>query len=364
MRLQIAAAFLSCSLAQAENTTGTDGGFNTTLGGGGGLLGSNPCTYAPNATCYPNPLEPGRPLCCTIDPSGQSCSSDEPCFTALDIPSDFNISNFNMTDLPIELGPGPVIPGGGNMLGTSICTFAPDKSCWPTTGWPPCCDTDPSSCPSTEEFELGVNPPCEQIDVEAPVLGANQCTYAPNETCYPNPFEPGRPFCCTIDPTGQSCVSDPEPCFEGTDFDLPAILAELNISDISDIDITDLQDLVGIVSGPGTPISGVGDLVLGGDGTLDGANPCTYAPDTECYPSNNGWPMCCKETPDGSSCTKDEPCEENTESEPNTEPAPSGEEAVKTEDAVLGDPSSSNILSMSLIALVGAHAVAFVTGMW
>mmetsp|Transcript_17931 Transcript_17931/g.29380 ORF Transcript_17931/g.29380 Transcript_17931/m.29380 type:complete len:266 (-) Transcript_17931:203-1000(-) len=265
MRLQIAAAFLSCSLAQAENTTGTDGGFNTTLGGGGGLLGSNPCTYAPNATCYPNPLEPGRPLCCTIDPSGQSCSSDEPCFTALDIPSDFNISNFNMTDLPIELGPGPVIPGGGNMLGTSICTFAPDKSCWPTTGWPPCCDTDPSSCPSTEEFELGVNPPCEQIDVEAPVLGAN---------------------------------------------------------------------------------------------------PCTYAPDTECYPSNNGWPMCCKETPDGSSCTKDEPCEENTESEPNTEPAPSGEEAVKTEDAVLGDPSSSNILSMSLIALVGAHAVAFVTGMW
>ena len=73
--------------------------------------------------------------------------------------------------------------------------------------------------------------------------------------------------------------------------------------------------------------------------------------------------MCCKETPDGSSCTKDEPCE-NAESEPNTEPAPSGEEAVKTEDAVLGDPSSSNILSMSLIALVGAHAVAFVTGMW
>ena len=103
-----------------------------------------------------------------------------------------------------------------------------------------------------------------------------------------------------------------------------------------------------------------------------GSNPCTYAPDKLCYPSNNGWPMCCAETPDGSSCSKDEPCE-NDEFLPNDipgpspggeepVPAPSGEEPVGVKEAAEA-PSSSTILSMSLITFVGAHAVAFVAGM-
>eukprot|EP00984_Skeletonema_dohrnii_P028693 scaffold18747_cov100-Skeletonema_dohrnii-CCMP3373.AAC.2 len=38
-----------------------------------------------------------------------------------------------------------------------------------------------------------------------------------------------------------------------------------------------------------------------------GSNPCTYAPNLECYPSNNGWPQCCVDDP--TKCTKNEPCE-------------------------------------------------------
>ena len=40
-----------------------------------------------------------------------------------------------------------------------------------------------------------------------------------------------------------------------------------------------------------------------------GTNPCTYAPDLECYPSNNGRPQCCADDPTGSQCSKNEPCE-------------------------------------------------------
>lgn len=37
--------------------------------------------------------------------------------------------------------------------GSSICTYSPNYACY-TNGWPSCCTTNPSSCPSTP-------PPCE-----------------------------------------------------------------------------------------------------------------------------------------------------------------------------------------------------------
>ncbi len=344
MRFHIAAAFLSTTvLAQDNSTTDTP-----MMGGGGLVLGADPCTYAPNRTCYPNPITPGWPLCCTIDSS--TCTTEEPCFSEADIPANFT-ADFNMTDLPIDSiigGLGPVLLP--NMTGTSICTYAPDKVCYPATGWPSCCDTDPSSCPSTEEFVAGVNPPCEEdtsmmggdmpmmggsictyapdkvcypatgwpsccdtdpsscpsteefvagvnppCEDETPMmgggglLGSNQCTYSPNATCYPNPVESGRPLCCTIDPSGQSCESNPMPCFEAPDLD--EILASYNMT------MADVQTLVADFMGGGDEPTTIGD-----------------------------------------------------------EPAMGAEVPV--------DMSSSAILSMSFIALVSAHAVAFVTGMW
>jgi len=518
MRLQIAAAFLSGALAQDNNATAA-GGFGL---GGGGLLGSNPCTFSPNATCYPNPVEPGRPLCCTIDPSGELCDpAGEPCFDSVDVPSDFNISDFNMTN-PFEMGPGPVIICGGGLslssicactpnitcypntngfppccndstcttieypaceeaadpvigggplgssictnspntdcwpntagwppccadpstcpsqsefevgvnppceadiggdpLGASICTNSPDKSCWPSTnGWPPCCASDPSSCPSQSEFEVGINPPCEE-----PLLdGGSICTFAPNKSCWPNTN--GWPLCCSSDPS--TCPSPLEfesgmipPCEE------PAVLPGSSFcTETPDTEcyhmgqpaccfINQLEcpsekpgcdEQAGIEGGsictyspdkvcwPSTngwppccadlsSCPSPSEFEVGvnppcedpADMPILGSNPCTYAPDKLCYPSNNGWPMCCAETPDGSSCSKDEPCE-NDEFLPNDipgpspggeepVPAPSGEEPVGVKEAVEA-PSSSTILSMSLITFVGAHAVAFVAGMW
>lgn len=98
-----------------------------------------------------------------------------------------------------------------------------------------------------------------------------------------------------------------------------------------------------------------------------GSNRCTSAPDKMCYPSNNGWSMCCKETPDGSSCSKDEPCEDD-EVLPNPVPAPSDEEPVAEEPVATNKGaqafSSSAILSMSSIVLAGTHVVtSFAAGM-
>jgi len=483
--------------------------------GGGELMGANPCTFSPNATCYPNPVEPGRPLCCTIDPSGELCDpAGEPCFDSVDVPSDFNVSDFNMTN-PFEMGPGPVIIGGGGLMGSSICTYSPNitcfpntngfppcctdstctaeyppcedpviggdplgasictnspnTDCWPnTSGWPPCCASDPSSCPSQSEFEAGVNPPCEEPAV---LLGSSFCTETPDTECY----HMGQPACCFINqlecPTEKPgcdkqagieggsictyspdkvcwpstngwppCCADPSTCPSPLEFvsgmvpscEEPAVL--LGSSFCTETPDTECYHMgqpaccfinqlecptekpgcdkqAGIEGGsictyspdkvcwPSTngwppccadPSScpSPSEFEAGvnppcedpADMPVLGSNPCTYAPDKLCYPSNNGWPMCCKETPDGSSCSKDEPCE-NDEFLPNDVPvpagtftntsltgeepvpAPSGEEPVGIKEAT-GAPSSSTILSMPLITLVGAHAVAFVAGMW
>mmetsp|Transcript_14269 Transcript_14269/g.21494 ORF Transcript_14269/g.21494 Transcript_14269/m.21494 type:complete len:325 (+) Transcript_14269:3-977(+) len=310
--------------------------------GGGGLMGSSICTYSPNTTCFPN--TDGFPPCCT----DSTCTSEYP---------------------PCE---DSVI--GGDPLGSSICTNSPNTDCWPNTnGFPPCC-ADPSTCPSQSEFELGVNPPCEEPAV---LLGSSFCTETPDTECY----HMGQPACCFINqlecPTekpgcdkqagiegGSICTYSPDTvCWPSTN-GWPLCCA----------DPSSCPSPSEFEAGVNPPCEDPVDM------PILGSNPCTYAPDKLCYPSNNGWPICCKETPDGSSCSKDEPCE-NDEFLPNDVPAPagtftntsltgeepvpapSGEEPVGIEEAT-GAPSSSTILSMSLITLVGAHAVAIVAGMW
>ena len=85
-----------------------------------------------------------------------------------------------------------------------------------------------------------------------------------------------------------------------------------------------------------------------------GGNICSYSPDTVCWPSTNGWPSCCDEDPTT--------CPSPSEFVAGVNPPCEEEPAIKTaEDEA---PSSSTMLSLTLITLVGAHAVAFMAGMW
>jgi hypothetical protein len=67
MRLHIAVAFLSGALAQNNQTS------SNLLGGG--MMGSNFCTYSPNTTCFPS--TGGFPPCCAEDPKPEGCGTGE-----------------------------------------------------------------------------------------------------------------------------------------------------------------------------------------------------------------------------------------------------------------------------------------------
>ena len=72
-------------------------------------------------------------------------------------------------------------------VGSGICTYTPDFSCY-KSGRPSCCDeNDGEDCPD----ELTV---CDNIPEGE--TGADYCTYSPDYKCYEN----GRPECCDENP--------------------------------------------------------------------------------------------------------------------------------------------------------------------
>jgi hypothetical protein len=177
------------------------------------------------------------------------------------------------------------------------------------------CNPDGQPCTGTE----GENTTEE-------MMGESVCTYSPDTTCYPII---GHPICCLVDE--DLCNSLGEPCFDAsilTSLD-PAVLAEFEAAG-------GLEGLIG----------GLGPVIPGGD--MMGSNFCTYSPNTTCFPSTNGFPPCCAEDPKPEGC--------GTGEYPECEKTAVGEPITAT--------SSSNALVFSLAALVGAHVVASMSGMW
>jgi hypothetical protein len=277
---------------------GTDADLESLIGGmigGNTMLGSNPCTYAPNTTCYPQHPDapawmiPGRPLCCSITPDGSLCNPDGQ----------------------------------------------------------PCTGTEGEN--TTEE-----------------VMGESVCTYAPNTTCYPII---GHPICCLLDK--DLCNSLGEPCFDAS------ILASLDPAVLAAFEAEGgLEGLIGGI-GPVIPQNvsdfSEGDLLSGGGmiggNTLLGSSYCTYSPNITCFPSTNGFPPCCVEDPKPEGCGTGEypECEKTAVGEPITGGDGTAEVVPPPSPATAATPeptSSSNALVFSLAALVGAHVVASMSGMW
>lgn len=115
------------------------------------MPGSSVCTYSPDYTCYNN----GWPSCCG-SPGG--CSSNPPCDTSPDkktpsptpykkTPSPTPYKSRKATQFPTY--------ESNDLPGSSVCTYAPDYTCY-QNGWPSCCHSRSDSCPP--------NPPCEKQD--------------------------------------------------------------------------------------------------------------------------------------------------------------------------------------------------------
>ena len=105
-----------------------------------------------------------------------------------------------------------------------------------------------------------------------------------------------------------------------------------------------------------------GGLIGGGlGGGMMGSDFCTYSPNTTCFPSTNGFPPCCVEDPKPEGCGTGEypECEKTAVGEPLAPPP-----SPASDEATAEPTSSSNALVFSLAAIVGAHAVACMTGMW
>jgi len=130
----------------------------------GTLLGDSVCTYAPNYECYVT----GWPECCAMNGGMATCRNvdGEGSLPECDVVG-------NQTSVPDA--------DGLFLVGSSVCTYAPDYECY-ATGWPQCCGvgdnyTTAEFCPEGEKQQ------CEAFfgspasgESSASAIGASGCT--------------------------------------------------------------------------------------------------------------------------------------------------------------------------------------------
>merc|ERR1719162_419865 len=158
------------------------------------------------------------------------------------------------------------------LLGSSYCTYSPDKECY-SSGWPECCGADEESCPDAR-------PGCD--------TGA-YCVFAPDPTCY----DGGWPECCQDETKG--CPDERPPC-DSSQTQAYCVWAPNFDCYAGGWPACCLEDYTGCPSDQPACETTQAPIV--------GASYCTYAPDAGCY--TNGWPECCMNN-GGNTCPEEQP---------------------------------------------------------
>jgi len=180
------------------------------------------------------------------------------------------------------------------LMGSNYCTWSPNTSCF-ENGWPSCCGNETVSCPESQpecEVNGGAaaafdNNVTNAENNETPtIVGTSICTYAPNYECYLT----GWPECCAMDGGVTSCREAGFDADDESESSIPECDRILPIvgSD-SDSNVND-----GNGNDGNSDNVNVNNGVTKDEETIPppGSSACTYAPNYECY--TTGWPECCR----------------------------------------------------------------------